>query len=93
MLKMSPKGIHAIQYGMAERPDSAADLKTINVTTLIVIGDEDVLSTPSDGELMHRQIAKSEFKLIPKAGHWSPWEQPNAVGVLLRQFLDRGRSS
>jgi pimeloyl-ACP methyl ester carboxylesterase len=89
MHKMTPKGISAIQRGMAERPDSTGDLKTINVPTLIAIGDEDVLTTVADGELMRQHISGSELRLIPKAGHWAPWEQPEATGLLLRQFLDR----
>jgi len=88
MRKMSPEDVSLVQRGMAERPDSVADLKTINVPALIVIGDEDILATPADGELMRQNIAGSQLKIIPKAGHFAPWEQPDAVGPLLRQFLD-----
>jgi len=88
MRKMSPQDISLIQRGMAERPDSVADLKTINVPTLIVMGEEDVLSTAADGELMRQNIASSQLKVIPKAGHYAPWEQPDLVGNVLRQFLD-----
>jgi 3-oxoadipate enol-lactonase len=90
MRKMSADDISQVQRGMAERPDSVADLKTINIPTLIVIGEEDVLSTIADGDLMRQSIAGSRLKLIPKAGHYSPWEQPAAVGMVLRQFLDDG---
>ena len=88
MRKMSAENVSLVQRGMAERPDSVADLKTINVRTLIVIGEEDVLSTVADGELTRQNIAGSELKVIPKAGHYAPWEQPGAVGTVLRQFLD-----
>jgi 3-oxoadipate enol-lactonase len=88
MRKMSAEDISLVQRGMAERPDSVADLKTIDVPTLIVIGEEDVLSTVADGALMRQNIAGSRLKVIPKAGHYSPWEQPGAVGMVLRQFLD-----
>jgi|SRR5208282_1933002 len=88
MRKMSAEDISLVQRGMAERPDSVADLKTIDVPTLIVIGEEDVLSTVAEGELMRQNIAGSRLKVIPKAGHYSPWEQPEAVGIVLRQFLD-----
>ena len=88
MRKMSAEDISLVQRGMAERPDSVADLKTINVPTLIAIGEEDVLSTLADGELMRQNIAGSQLKVIPKAGHYAPWEQPELVGPLLRQFLD-----
>ena len=88
MRKMSAEDISLVQQGMAARPDSVADLKSINVPTLIVTGEEDVLSTVADSELMRQNIAGSQLKVIPKAGHYAPWEQPEAVGKVLRQFLD-----
>jgi len=88
MRKMSAEDISLVLRGMAERPDSVADLKSINVPTLIVIGEEDVLSTVADGELMRQNIAGSQLKVVPKAGHYAPWEQPESVGKVLRQFLD-----
>jgi pimeloyl-ACP methyl ester carboxylesterase len=88
MRKMSAEDISQVLQGMAERPDSVADLKTINVPTLIAIGEEDVLSTVADGELMRQSIAGSQLKVIPKAGHYAAWEQPELVGTVLRQFLD-----
>jgi len=88
MRKMSAEDISLVLRGMAERPDSVADLKSINAPTLIVIGEEDVLSTVADGELMRQNIAGSQLKVVPKAGHYAPWEQPESVGKILRQFLD-----
>ena len=88
MRKMSAENISLVLRGMAERPDSVADLKTINVPALIVIGEEDVLSTVADGELMRQHIVGSQLKVIPKAGHYAPWEQPEAVSTVLRQFLE-----
>jgi len=88
MRKMSAEDISLVLRGMAERPDSVADLKSINVPTLIVIGEEDVLSTVADGELMRQNIAGSQLKVVPKAGHYAPWEQPELVGKVLRQFLN-----
>ncbi|MGA8299407.1 MAG: alpha/beta fold hydrolase [Terriglobales bacterium] len=88
MRKMSPEDISLVLRGMAERPDSTPDLKHINLPTLIVIGEEDTLSTAADGELMRQNIPGSRLKMIPKAGHYAPWERPEAVGPLLRQFLD-----
>jgi 3-oxoadipate enol-lactonase len=88
MRKMSAEDISLVLRGMAERPDSVADLKSIDAPTLVVIGEEDVLSTVADGELMRQNIAGSQLKVIPKAGHYAPWEQPESVGTVLRQFLD-----
>jgi 3-oxoadipate enol-lactonase len=88
MRKMSPEDISQVQRGMADRPDSVPDLKYINLPTLIIIGEEDAFSTPADGELMRQNIPGSRLKVIPKAGHYAPWERPEAVAPLLRQFLD-----
>jgi pimeloyl-ACP methyl ester carboxylesterase len=88
MRKMSAANVAQVQRGMAERPDSVPDLKTINVPTLLVTGDEDTLTGPPEAELMRQNIAGSELKIVRHAGHYSPWEQPAEVGKLLRQFLD-----
>jgi pimeloyl-ACP methyl ester carboxylesterase len=88
MHKMSPEDVAQVQRGMAERPDSMETLNTINVPTLVVTGDEDILTGMNEAELMRRHIANSQLRVIPKAGHYSPWEQPEEAGKLLRQFLD-----
>jgi pimeloyl-ACP methyl ester carboxylesterase len=88
MRKMSPQGIAQVQRGMAARPDSVETLRTINVPTLIVTGDEDSITDIGEAELMHQQIPGSQLRVIPKAGHYSPWEQPGETVRILRQFLD-----
>ena len=88
MRKMSAKDVAGVQRGMAERPDSMATLKTINVPTLIVTGDEDNLTGVSEAEPMSKNIAGAQLRVISKAGHYAPWEKPEEVGRLLRQFLD-----
>jgi pimeloyl-ACP methyl ester carboxylesterase len=88
MRKMSAEDVSLVLRGMAERPDSVPDLKYINLPTLIIMGEEDTIVSPADGELMRQNIPGSRLKLIPKAGHYAPWERPEAVAPLLRQFLD-----
>jgi pimeloyl-ACP methyl ester carboxylesterase len=88
MMQMSPQDIAQVQQGMAERPDSVPALKTIDVPTLLVMGDEDLLATVSDGELMRANIAGSQLRVVAKAGHYAPWEQPEEVGRQLRLFVD-----
>ena len=89
MRTMSPEDVALVQRGMAERQDSVETLKTINVPTMLVTGDEDILTGVAEAELMRQNISGSQIKVIAKAGHYSPWEQPEEVGKLLRQFLDR----
>lgn len=88
MMKMSPEDISLVQKGMAERPDSVSTVKTINVPTLILMGDEDSLTPLSDGELMRQNIPGAQLKVVPRGGHYAVFEQAQAVGLLVRQFLD-----
>jgi 3-oxoadipate enol-lactonase len=59
------------------------------VPALLITGDEDILTGVNEAELMRQQIAGSQLRVIPKAGHYSPWEQPEEAGKLQRQFLER----
>ena len=88
MLKMSPQHLAQVQQGMAARADSVPTLKTINIPTLILMGEEDIVIPVADGELMRQHISASRLAVIPKAGHFAIWEQPEAAGKLLRQFVD-----
>jgi len=88
MRQMSPEDIAQVQRGMAERPDSVETLKTINVPSLLVTGDEDILTGINEAELMRQYISGSHLRVIQKAGHYSPWEQPPEASRLLRQFLN-----
>jgi 3-oxoadipate enol-lactonase len=85
MQKMSPQDIAGVQQGMAERPDSIPTLKTIDVPTLILIGEDEARG---EAELMRQHIAGSRLQVIPRAGHYAALEQPEAFGGLLRGFLD-----
>ena len=89
MRQMSPDDVALVQRGMAERPDSVETLKTINVPTLLLTGDEDMMTGANEAEFMRQRISGSEMRVIPQAGHYSPWEQPEQVARLLRQFLDQ----
>jgi len=88
MRKMSPDDVAKVQRGMAERPDSVPTLKTINVPTMVVTGDEDLMTGVNEAEVMRQHIPGSQVRVIAKAGHYSPWEQPEQFGRAVRQFLD-----
>jgi pimeloyl-ACP methyl ester carboxylesterase len=85
---MSAEDVAQVQRGMAERPDSIETLRTIDVPTLLVTGDEDILTGVAEAELMERSIAGSQTRVVATAGHYSPWEQPQQVGRIVRQFVD-----
>jgi len=88
MLRQSPAGIIGAQLGMAERPDSAPLLPTINVPTLCIFGAEDAITpVEPEGRGMAAAIPGAKLVVIPNAGHLSNLEQPEAFNTAVREFL------
>ena len=69
------------------RPDSTPLLPSIAVPALVICGDEDVLTPPSDSETLHRGIPGSRLVMLPRAGHLSNIEAPEAFSAALQDFL------
>jgi 3-oxoadipate enol-lactonase len=88
MRTMSAEDLARVQRGMAARPDSIATLALIRTPALILAGEEDGLIGIGEAEVMQKNISGGILKIIARAGHYAPWEQPAEVGKLLRQFLD-----
>ena len=91
MQMMSVDGLAAIQQGMADRPDSIPTLRTINVPTLIIAGEEDTVTPIAHAQLMHEHISGSRLETIVRGGHYSGLEHPDEFGRILRKFLDELR--
>ncbi|MCP4190514.1 MAG: alpha/beta fold hydrolase [Planctomycetaceae bacterium] len=83
----APESIAAAQRGMAARPDMTEYLAQIDLPTLLIAGEEDVITTPDEIRAISEQLPGSEFHLIAEAGHMAPTEQPQAVNSVIRQFL------
>jgi len=80
-------GIVGALEAMMARVDSTDTLATIDVPTLIVVGDEDVLTPPSEAEILHEAIRGSRLEVIEHAGHVSNMERPAAFNHVLSEFL------
>lgn len=77
------------QRAMASRPDSLDTLRGMHVPTLVVVGEEDVLSPPADAGVMAAALSDCELVLIPKAGHLTPVEAPAEVAAALQGLMQR----
>ena len=73
---------------MAERPDSVDLLPSISSPTLVVVGELDQGTPPADARLMAERIPGARLVIIPKAGHLSNLEQPEAFNQALLTFVD-----
>ncbi len=85
----SPIGICGAVLALATRTDTTGVLSKIQVPTLILVGEHDKLTPPSDSEALQRQIAGSQLQTIRKAGHMSNLENAPEFNKHLIDFLNR----
>ncbi|HYE02941.1 MAG TPA: alpha/beta fold hydrolase [Phycisphaerales bacterium] len=84
-----PEGVAAALTAMAQREDSIALLPTIDVPTLVIVGEHDAITPVDEVRAMQQSIPGSELVVVPGAGHLSPVEQPDRVAEALKQFMAR----
>jgi 3-oxoadipate enol-lactonase len=72
---------------LRDRDDSTATLATIDVPTLVVVGEEDALTPPSDAAELEDGIRLARLVRVPGAGHLTPLEQPGEFTESLLSFL------
>jgi pimeloyl-ACP methyl ester carboxylesterase len=75
------------QTAILGRPDSRPMLGSINVPTLVAVGDADVLTPPTESEEIHRGIPGSRLYLFPRCGHLPALELPEETTELLGRWL------
>lgn len=74
--------------GLALRPSSFSLLSTITVPTLVMVGEFDALTPPSDAEAIAAGIPEARLLRIDGAGHMSNMENPDAVNEALVAFCE-----
>ena len=83
----STDGIVGALEAMRERPDSTPTLATIDVPTLVVVGEEDALTPVHEARILHAGISGSRLEVIAGAGHASSFERPAAFNHVVSEFL------
>ena len=78
-----------LAIGLALLPEAAAfenKLAEISVPTLILFGVHDKVVPPANADLLAKQIAGSQTRILPDAGHFFPIEVPEAAAHVIIQF-------
>lgn len=75
------------QRAMAARPDSLETLRSVDVPTLVLRGDEDALSSEADTQAMADAVPGARLVTIPGAGHLTAVEAPEEFNAALLDFL------
>lgn len=87
ILQAPPRGIAGALRAMRDRADSTDLLATIDVPTLVVVGQEDEITPPALGRSLTAAIPSAAMTTIAGAGHVAPLEAPIAVSRVMAEFL------
>ena len=83
----APAGIVAAIRRMRDRPDFLPMLPSVDVPTLVVVGDEDEITPPAESERMHELLPHGTLVQLPGAGHLTNIEAPDLFNLAIRAFL------
>lgn len=72
---------------MRERPDSVPDLPSLDLPALVIVGDEDPVSPPEEAGAMADALPNARLEVIPRCGHLTNLEDPEAFNAALLGFL------
>ena len=87
VLSNPSRGIANALLGLGARADSSSTLREISVPTLVVGGEEDVLTPIAEAEAIHAGIPTSRLEVVPRAGHLANLENAPAYNAALTRFL------
>lgn len=88
MHSQSASTVEQAILALRDRDDRTADLNAISIPTLIVVGEQDLITPPDMSKLMDRAIPQSTLVVVSRSGHISCMERPEDVNIALRRFLE-----
>lgn len=71
------------------RYDATHWLHEVKVPTLVIAGENDLITPPLNQRIFAQLIPGAEFKIIPEGSHCPQMEKPAAVNAILAEFLSR----
>jgi 3-oxoadipate enol-lactonase len=89
MTKAKPSSVASVLRALRDRPDAMPELATVSVPALVVVGEDDAVTPPSAAKAMiaAMQETRTQLVVIPKAGHLSNLEQPDAFRKAVTSFV------
>ncbi len=75
------------QRAMAARPDSFDVLAAVQVPSLVLVGEEDQLSTVDDAKAMVEALPDARLVVLPRAGHLTAVEEPEGFTTAVEDFV------
>jgi pimeloyl-ACP methyl ester carboxylesterase len=69
------------------REDLSADAAKITLPTLLIWGENDVITPLAEGQKLHALVKGSELRIVAGAGHFVYRDDPQEVAKLIKEFV------
>lgn len=86
--RSNPTVFEAQIQALLERPDAAEVFASVRCPTLLICGRQDAWSPLARHEAMQGMLPGSRLVVIEDSGHMTTMEQPAAVSIALKEWLD-----
>ncbi len=90
MGQTGPEAYVRQQRAIMGRSDSRPLLPGIEIPTLVLVGEDDVITPPEVAREMAEMIEWASLTVIPDSGHLSTLEQPERVAHAMKLWLEEG---
>ena len=87
-MKIDGEGLHWTAEAVFVRKNLVPRLREITLPTLVMTGQEDVVTSPDMAREIAEGIPDARLLLAPRAGHFLPVEAPNTVTGALLDFWE-----
>jgi 3-oxoadipate enol-lactonase len=86
-------GVERATQAVARRTSVLDKISQIKVPTLVIVGSDDISTTPDRAQHIAEGIAGARLETIEGSGHMTAIEQPERVSQLLSEFLAQADSA
>ncbi len=82
-----PAGVAAASRGLGLRPDVTELLPHITCPTLVLVGEQDLITPIADARTLFERIPDAQLEVLADAGHLSNLDSPDAFSQAVARFL------
>ena len=83
----SAEGVSRAIQRLRDRPDATPQLSRVTIPALVIVGEEDGITPVADARAMAGALPEATLVVLPKAGHLSNLEAPDAFGAAVVPWL------
>ena len=87
ILSTRAEAVTATLSVLAERQNLCSSISQIEVPTLIICGEQDIVTPVEQAEFLHDTIPNSQLKIIENAGNMSNLAKPDEFNMHIVEFL------